>query len=117
MRRVPRATRPFEQVISYFRSHYQEGVRMKEVAAHAGMSREHFTRLFARQMGCGPAAYLRGIRIEAAARLLRTTDLPIAETAFRSGWPSATKLDLFFKRRHGVSPRDYRKRRRGKPPG
>lgn len=108
----PRATRPFQDVIDYFHAHYQEGVRMKEVAAHAGMSREHFTRLFARQMDCGPAAYLRRIRLEAAARLLRTTDLPVTEVAFRSGWASATKLDFFFKRHYGLPPRDYRKRPR-----
>jgi AraC-like DNA-binding protein len=115
LRHLPRppATRPFQDVISYFHAHYQEGVRMKEVAARAGISREHFTRLFARQMGCGPAAFLRRLRLEAAARLLRTTDLPVAEAAFRSGWTSATKLDVFFKRHYGVSPREYRKRRRG----
>jgi AraC-like DNA-binding protein len=110
----PSAPRPFQNVISYFHGHYQEGIRMKEMAAQAGMSREHFTRLFAREMGCGPAAYLRRIRVEAAARLLRTTDLPVAEAAFRCGWTSATKLDLFFKRRYGVSPRDYRRRQRVK---
>jgi transcriptional regulator GlxA family with amidase domain len=106
----PRATRPFQNVISYFHNHYQEGIRMKEMAAQAGISREHFTRLFARQMGCGPAAFLRRIRVEAAARLLRTTELPVAEAAFRSGWASASKFDLFFRRRYGVSPREYRRR-------
>jgi transcriptional regulator GlxA family with amidase domain len=98
-----------QDAISYLHAHYQEPVRMKEVAARAGMSREHFTRLFTRQMGNGPAAFLRGIRLEAAARLLRTTELPVAEAAFRSGWASATKLDYFFKRRYGVSPREYRR--------
>jgi AraC-like DNA-binding protein len=114
LRQVPRRrpTRPFQNAISYFHAHYHEGIRMKEVAAQAGMSREHFTRLFAREMGCGPAAFLRRIRVEAAARLLRTTELPVAEAAFRSGWASATKLDLFFRRRYGVSPREYR---RGRP--
>ena len=113
LRHVPRQReiQPFKAVISYFHAHYHEGLRVKEVAARTGMSREHFTRLFNRQMGCGPAAYLRRIRIEAAARLLRTTDLPIQEAAFRCGWASASKLDLFFKRRYGVSPGEYRKRR------
>ena len=106
----PQAAHPFQNVISYFHAHYQEGVRMKEAAAQAGMSREHFTRLFAAQIGCGPATYLRNIRLDAAARLLRTTDVPIAEVAFRSGWSSATKLDLFFRRRFNTSPRQYRQR-------
>jgi AraC-like DNA-binding protein len=105
----PRAVRPLQDAVSYFHAHYQEPVRMKEVAARAGMSREHFTRLFAREMGSGPAAFLREVRLDAAARLLRTTELPVSEAAFRSGWASATKLDYFFKRRYGVAPREYRK--------
>jgi AraC-like DNA-binding protein len=107
-KRVP--ARPFQDVILYFQAHYQKGIRMKEVAALAGMSREHFTRVFAREMGMPPAAYLRRIRLEAAARLLRGTDLPAAEIALRTGWASPTKLDFFFKRHFGVSSRQYRPR-------
>jgi AraC-like DNA-binding protein len=110
----PRAVRPMDEAVSYFQAHYQEPLRMKEVAAQGRMSREHFTRLFTRQMGMGPAAFLREIRLEAAARLLRTTELPVAEAAFRSGWASATKMDYFFKRRYGVAPRDYRRKSQAK---
>jgi AraC-like DNA-binding protein len=113
LRHLPKRTTvpPLEAAIFYFRAHYQKGIRMKEVATHLGMSREHFTRLFATQMKQSPAAFLRGLRVEAAARLLLTTDLPVAEIAFRSGWASPTKLDLFFKRTHGVSPKEYRRRK------
>jgi AraC-like DNA-binding protein len=106
----PKTARPLQEAVSYFHAHYREPVRMKEVAARIGMSREHFTRLFTREMKFGPAEFLRGIRLEVAARLLRTTDLPVAEAAFRSGWAAATKLDYFFKRRYGVSPREYRRK-------
>jgi AraC-like DNA-binding protein len=113
LRHLPQRAKvaPLEAAISYFRAHFQAGVRMKEVATHLGMSREHFTRLFTAEMGQSPAAFLRGLRIEAAARLLQTTDLPVTEIAFRCGWTSPTKLDLFFKRIHGVSPKEYRQRK------
>jgi AraC-like DNA-binding protein len=111
LRHLPKrpAIQPFEDAILYFRAHYQKGIRMKEVATHLGMSREHFTRLFTKQMGQAPATFLRHLRVEAAARLLRTTDLPVTEVAFRSGWASPTKLDLFFKRTYCVSPKEYRR--------
>jgi AraC-like DNA-binding protein len=112
LRHLPKRgpAQPFHDVIHYFRAHYQKAIRMKEVADQAGMSREHFTRLFTAQMQEPPAAFLRRIRLEAAARLLRTTDLPRTEIAFRSGWASPAKLDFFFKRHYGVSPRIYRQR-------
>jgi AraC-like DNA-binding protein len=111
LRHLPRRrpVQPLREAVSFLHAHYPKPVRMKEVAARAGMSREHFTRLFTRERKMGPAEYLRGIRLEAAARLLRTTEFPVAEAAFRSGWASATKLDYFFKRRYGVSPREYRR--------
>jgi AraC-like DNA-binding protein len=112
LRHLPKRapSQPFHDVILYFQAHYQKAIRMKEVAAQAEMSREHFTRLFTAQMNEPPAAFLRRIRLEAAARLLRTTDLPRAEIAFRSGWASAAKMDYFFKRHYGVSPKVYRQR-------
>jgi len=112
LRHIPRRqeTRTFKEVISHFKAHYHESLRIKEVAQRMGMSREHFTRLFRQQVGCGPATFLKRIRLDAAARLLRTTDLPVGEVTFRCGWPSASRLDFSFKQYYGVSPRDYRRR-------
>ncbi len=101
---------PSARTIAYLRRHYQEPLRMKEVAAVAGVSREHFSRLFFKQTGESPAAFLRTIRLEAAARLLRSTDQPIYEIALRSGFPNASKLGLFFRRRYRMSPRVYRQK-------
>lgn len=104
------AARPLGRSIAYLRDHYREPLRMKEVAALAGVSREHFTRLFFKQAGQSPAAFLRQVRVEAAARLLRSTGLPVAEVAFRSGFASATQLGIAFRRRLGLSPAAYRER-------
>ena len=101
---------PPARTIAYLRRHHQEPLRMKEVAAQAGVSREHFSRLFFKQTGESPAAFLRTIRLEAAAKLLRSTELPISEIAFRSGFPTASKLGLFFRRRYRVSPKVYRQK-------
>ena len=100
---------PAREAAHHFQTHYPKTIRMKEVANRAGMSREHFTRLFRQEMGRPPAAYLRELRLEAAGRLLRTTTIPLAEVALRSGWPSAAKLDYFFRRHQGASLREYRR--------
>lgn len=106
----PRRASPLEGALVHLRRHYREPLRVKEAAAVAGMSREHFTRLFAKETGESPAAHLRRLRLEAAARLLRATTLPVAEVALRSGFPSATKLGALFRRRYRLTPTAYRKR-------
>lgn len=55
------------------------------------------------------------LRLENVRRLLRETELPLAEIAASSGFGSATALMLIFKRRYGMTAGDYR-RRRPQPP-
>ncbi|HEY8966017.1 MAG TPA: AraC family ligand binding domain-containing protein, partial [Candidatus Methylacidiphilales bacterium] len=59
----PSPSQPLARALAYLRGHYQAPLRIKEVAALAGMSREHFTRLFFRQAGVSPASFLRGVRL------------------------------------------------------
>ncbi len=105
------------QSLATMRHHYQTPLRVKEVAALAKMSREHFSRLFFQQTGSTPAAYLRQIRLETAARLLRITELSIAEIALRSGFSSATQMGIFFKRKRRITPHAYRQRHRKRGDG
>ena len=98
------------QSLAYLRHHYQTPLRIKEVAAIAKMSREHFTRIFFQQVGVTPAAYLRQIRLDTAARLLRMTELSIAEIALRSGFSSVTQMGIFFKKKNNLTPLQFRKR-------
>ena len=101
---------PLTQSLAYLRRHYQTPLRIKEVAAIAKMSREHFTRIFFQQVGTTPAAYLRQIRLDTATRLLSMTELSIAEIAFRSGFSSVTQMGIFFKRNHNLTPHRFRQR-------
>jgi AraC-like DNA-binding protein len=103
-----------DQSLATMRHHYQTPLRIKEVAALAKMSREHFSRVFFQQIGTSPAAYLRQIRLDAAARLLRVTELSIAEIALRSGFSSATQMGIFFKRKERITPHAYRHRHQKK---
>jgi transcriptional regulator GlxA family with amidase domain len=82
---------------------------VKQIAQEAGMSREHFTRIFADRMGQSPGVFLRGLRVSEAATLLRETSLPLREISMRSGFYSAQHLIRTFQRLHGTSPSEYRR--------
>ncbi|OLL74818.1 Transcriptional regulator, AraC family [Pseudonocardia sp. Ae168_Ps1] len=88
------------------------------LADRAGVSTRQLNRLFAAGLGDSPARVVRRIRVEAAAQLLATTDLPLSQVARRSGLGSAETLRTAFTDRYGLSPSRFRAtRRRQAPPG
>ncbi|MFE0103533.1 GlxA family transcriptional regulator [Streptomyces sp. NPDC059009] len=79
------------------------------LAARAGVSVRHLTRLFTDQVGQTPAAYVEAVRCEAAQGLLEAGE-PVSSAARRSGLGSDESLRRAFMRRLGVTPSEYRAR-------
>jgi AraC-like DNA-binding protein len=98
------------RAVQFCRQHFREPLGVKEIAAEAGMSREHFTRIFVDAMKQPPATFLRRLRVDEAAALLRETELPLHEIAMRSGFYSTRHLMRAFQRVHRVGPSTYRRR-------
>ena len=78
------------------------------MAALAGMSARHFTRLFAKEVQMTPMAFLQGARIDRARQLLETTDLPLKTVAFRAGFGSVRHMRFLFSEKLGLNPTQYR---------
>ena len=72
------------------------------------MSPRTFARVFRRETGTTPAVFVEGLRVEAARRLLETTDLTVAAVASRVGMKHAETLHRAFHRRLGTTPDRYR---------
>lgn len=80
------------------------------LADRAFMSPRNFARVFVREVGVTPAAYVESVRVERARTLLETTDLQVEQVARRCGFGTVETLRRAFGRRVGVSPGDYRER-------
>jgi len=89
----PKESHPVEMVMSICRARYREPLGIKELADEAGLSREHLTRIFTGQTGLSPARYLRGLRVEAARRMLKNDAASLKETALRCGFSSVRALN------------------------
>ncbi len=87
---------------------YFEPLRVKDLAATAGMSPSHFSRQFMRTFGESPHEYLLTRRFERAAHLLRVSDKSAAEICFAVGWNSVGSFTTSFGRMFGRSPVAYR---------
>ncbi|MBE7212684.1 MAG: helix-turn-helix domain-containing protein, partial [Gluconacetobacter diazotrophicus] len=78
------------------------------LAARAGLSPRHFSRLFAAEVGTTPAAWVEAARIDAARRLLED-GLPPKQVAGACGFIDIETFRRAFRRRTGVFPAAYRR--------
>lgn len=91
---------------------YAEPLSLDDLAAQAGISKFHFGRLFRRATGTTPHAHLVAVRLDAAADLLTSTDLGVAQVAARCGFASASHFTTVFAARRGSPPSRYRHQHR-----
>ena len=80
------------------------------LARVSGVSEAHFARSFKDAFGVPPHRYLLTRRIERAKALLRDTDLPVTDIAFRTGWSSLGTFGRIFRDITGDSPSELRAR-------
>lgn len=99
-----------DAAIAYIESHAEGSFDLAELVRHVGYSRSRLFSLFRRKTGLSPAAYHQRRRLEAAQRLLDTTDLTSEQVAERLGFESSTYFTYAFRRYFGVTPLAFRKR-------
>ena len=87
---------------------YADAITVDDLAAVAGLSRAHFSRMFTRTFGESPHAYLQSRRLERAAALLRYTDRSAAEVGVMVGLQSIGSFTTSFARVFGRPPAAYR---------
>ena len=105
------AERPsLRELQDWIGDHLDEDLSVAALAARAYMSPRNFARVFAREVGTTPAAYVESLRLERARMLLETTDLQLEEIAARCGFGTVETLRRAFGRRLHVSPSGYRDR-------
>lgn len=82
-----------------------------ELAERVGVSWEHLTRSFGREMGITPVKYLTDIRMQAAMNNLLNTGDTIEAVACKNGFAGSNYFTKVFKKYTGLTPGQYRKRR------
>ncbi len=94
---------------SFADHHLPDRIGVEELARAAGLSRYHFSRLFAAEVGQSPAAWLATRRVQAAAQLLLASTLSIKEIAARCGFGDIHTFGKAFHRHTGTPPGRYRR--------
>ena len=92
-----------EQICAYLAANYQQKFYI---------SPYYLSRLFRRVTGQSIVDYINGRRIEAAQKLLETTELSIGTVAEQTGFASAAHFRRVFRETMGTGPLQYRKSHR-----
>lgn len=105
---VDTETAHWDEVITRLTADLDQPLSMQELASDLGADYDRFRRQFRRRFGRAPLAYRNERRLDAAATLLRVTNLTSREIARRLGFSDEFHLSRRFRKRYGVAPSAYR---------
>jgi two-component system response regulator YesN len=97
------------KAVSYVEEFYWQDLSLEGTASRFFLSPCYFSRLFKRYKGYTFSEYLILIRVKESRRLLLTTNLPVAEIAFKIGYRDARYFGQVFKKMTGMTPGSFRR--------
>ena len=93
----------------YIRKEYSRDISVADIADSAGISEGHLRRLFKQEMNMSVVDYLTEYRIQQAKYLLRENVRPASDIWKETGFSSAQYFSYVFKKKEGISPREYQR--------
>lgn len=97
-----------KETISYILENLDKKLTVNMLAERTHMVPQSFCRWFKSSVGNSFVTFLNAARIERACQLLTTTETPIKQIAYQSGFESLSHFNRTFKHLKGESPRDLR---------
>ena len=98
--------------LHFMDSHLEAPLHLADLARAAGMSERSLSRSFHSALGQSPIEYLLNVRLQRAEELLLAGPTPISQIAFEVGFGDANYFTRQFRKRRGLSPRQFRKQYR-----
>ena len=95
-------------MLAYIEQHFHEDIALEDIAASASIGINECMRCFRRTVQTSPVQYVKQLRIQKAAALLRMTDLRISEAAEACGFLDMSYFSRTFRSYTGMTPSEYR---------
>ena len=96
----------------YIKRHFRENPSLKEVAQSANLDEAYFSVKFHETMGVTFKKYLNDMKLNCASKTLINTDFPVSDVCYESGFESISHFHREFKKKYGLSPREFRTKRK-----
>ena len=98
-----------QRAVTLMEESIEEPMAQFDLARKVGVSQRQLERLCRRYLGATPARYYAQLRLDRARRMLRQTELAIAEIAIACGFVSLSHFSKVYRRQFGCSPRSDRR--------
>ena len=98
----------FNKVFEYIHLNLDGELNIKTLAEVASISEYHFHRLIKSFLGEALGTYIKRIRVETGAKLLKYSDSSVTDIAYKVGYETPTSFNKSFKKQFKVSPSVFR---------
>ncbi len=101
-------SRRVRKIYEHINNHYQEEIRLEELAKIIGMTPVALSRFFKLRTGKTVSDHIIDVRLGNATRLLVDTTNSIAEICYDCGFNNLSNFNRIFKKRKECSPKEFR---------
>ena len=101
-------SRRIQNVQRYISDHYQEEIRLNQLAEMVGMTGVAFSRFFKLRTGKNLSDYIIDIRLGYAVRMLVDSTMSVAEICYECGFNNLSNFNRIFRKKKDCSPKEFR---------
>jgi len=97
------------RVRDHFEKSYSQRVSLIDAANIAGMEAKHFGKFFQQKVGIGFKEWTNRVRVAIAVEMIAKEHQSLTDVAFAIGFQDFRTFERAFKKRTGLTPREFRK--------
>lgn len=98
----------YKMIIDIMNDNISKKLTVAQIAKLCNQSVPNIKKIFARYTDDGIMKHFNRLKIKKAMRLLKTTNLPLAEISYQLGFSSQSYFAVVFKRETGMLPSEFR---------
>lgn len=106
-----------QEAVAFMENNFRRELTVEEIADVCKLNRSYFSKLFRESMGCPPQEFLIQMRLSKATEMMKAGGASIGDIAAQCGYPNQLHFSRAFKKRYGVSPREWRAQNKYHPKG
>jgi len=106
--RSQKQSKTLDKALAFIRANYARDISLDDVAGHVGMSSSYFSTYFKQETETSFVEYLTRLRMDAAKKLMKDTDLRLYEIAAMVGYQDVKYFSRLFKKTMNATPGEYR---------
>lgn len=96
------------KILKYIETSFNNDITLKDISHKFGVNPHIITNIFSDKLNTSFNIYIGMLRSEHAAKLIRSTQLPLTVIGELSGFGSSRTFNRVFKKNFNITPKEYR---------